>query len=310
MREYFHQPVLLKEVIELLDLKPGDNVIDGTVGGGGHAYAILEKTGPKGKLIGFDKDDAAIAAASKNLEKFKNRVILKNDSYANINSYFQSKEIKARISGVILDLGVSSFQLSPENEAGMSFLGENDLDMRFGKSGKITASNILNTASEEELKRIFKEYGEERKAGEIAKKIIERRKIKPFAKTSDLLELFGSTLRKCRIHPATKIFQALRIAVNGELGVLQDGLEKLFKILSSGGRMAVISYHSLEDRIVKRFFKERTRSCVCPKSFPECRCGYKQDVVIITKKPVMVSYIELQKNPRSRSARLRVIRKK
>jgi 16S rRNA (cytosine1402-N4)-methyltransferase len=310
---YHHQPVLLEEVVDYLAVKPNNHFIDATLGGGGHARAILEKSSPRGELFGFDRDPAAVMAATENLKEFKNRIHLFNESYKNINKNYESK-INLDISGVLLDLGLSSFQLSPQDERGFSFQTDRPLDMRFGPEDSLTAADILNTFAEQKLVDIFKKYGEELQARAIAKKVIFFRARKPFKLTSELVsvvgEVYGGRLKRpSRIHPATKVFQALRIAVNDELTALEQSLPGLLEVIKSGGRLAIISYHSLEDRIVKDFFKLESRDCLCPKELPECRCGHLRRLKILTKKPITPSAKEISGNPRSRSAKLRVIEK-
>src|SRR3989339_298757 len=262
---YNHQPVLLEEVVDYLAVKPNNHFIDATVGGGGHARAILIKSSPSGQLFGFDRDPAAVKAAAENLKEFKGRVHLFNESYKNINKNHESK-INLDISGILLDLGLSSFQLSAEDYRGFSFQTDRPLDMRFGPEEALTAADILNTFTEAELIAIFKNYGEEPQARAIAKKIIFFRARKPFKLTSELVSAVGEVY---------------------------------------GGRLAVISYHSLEDRIVKDFFKQEARDCLCPKELPECRCGHRRRLKILTKKPVTPSAAASAANPRGRSAKLR-----
>src|SRR3989339_579187 len=306
---YNHQPVLLEEVVDYLAVKPNNHFIDAPVGGGGHARAILIKSSPSGQLFGFDRDPAAVKAAAENLKEFKGRVHLFNESYKNINKNHESK-INLDISGILLDLGLSSFQLSAEDYRGFSFQTDRPLDMRFGPEEALTAADILNTFTEAELIAIFKNYGEEPQARAIAKKIIFFRARKPFKLTAELVsavgEVYGGRLKRpSRIHPATKVFQALRIAVNDELAILERSLSGFLDVLIPGGRLAVISYHSLEDRIVKDFFKQEARDCLCPKELPECRCGHRRRLKILTKKPVTPSAAASAANPRGRSAKLR-----
>ena len=305
---YFHQPVLLKEVLEYLNPQPNQNFIDGTVGGGGHAAAILERTGPNGFLIGLDRDPKAIAAAVEKLAKFKNRIILICDSYKDLNKSINDQRANLQFHGLLLDLGLSSAQLAPEESRGFSFKIDAPLDMRFGPETELTAEKILNFWPEQKLADIFRNYGEERKAKAIAKKIVLYRKSRPFKTTAQLASLFGP-FRPRRRHAATKVFQALRIAVNSELETLKEALPDLSEVLAVSGRLAVISYHSLEDRIVKQFFLEEAKDCVCPKEFPECRCTHRKTLAIVTKKPVIPSAEEIKQNPRARSAKLRVAEK-
>jgi len=310
--DYFHEPVLLSEVLEGLNPKADDCFIDGTLGGAGHAQKILEKIGPTGVLIGFDRDPKSIKTAAERLSAFKNRVILIQDSYWNLKSYYESGKLKDSPKGILLDLGLSSEQLTAGDNRGFSFQTDQPLDMRFGPDSSLTAADLLNRSTEEELFRIIKDYGEEPKARLITRKIVSARKEKSIKTTFDLVEIVKGCYKGrsfFKINPATRTFQAIRIAVNDELSGLSKTLPDLVEILPSGGRLAVISFHSLEDRIVKQFFKSESIGCICPKNFPECRCGHKAKVKILTKKPVMASATEIKNNPRSRSAKLRVVEK-
>ncbi|MBU1131376.1 16S rRNA (cytosine(1402)-N(4))-methyltransferase RsmH [Patescibacteria group bacterium] len=308
---YFHQPVLLGEVLEYLQPKPNQNFIDCTVGGGGHAEAILEKTSPRGKLLGLDRDPAAIAASLKRLNKYKNRITLIQDSYKNLDKILYGKRLFLQLSGILLDLGISSYQVSIEDQRGFSFRKEAPLDMRFGPDGELTAEKILNNYSEKKLTEIFKKFGEEPRAKQLAKQIILFRKREPIRTTSALMGTIKklSAIQSCSdgLHPATRVFQALRIAVNDELNVLEESLPKLLKILPVGGRLAVISFHSLEDRIVKQYFNQESKDCLCPKEIPVCRCSHQKTVKILNKKVIIPRPEEVRKNPRSRSAKLRVV---
>lgn len=290
--EHTHIPVLLEETLDLLGLKDGDVVVDATLGLGGHAKEILNRIQPSGKLIGIDKDEQALTIARKNLQPFADKVVLVNGNFRNIDELVKSAKYE-RVSGILFDLGVSSLQLD-EGARGFSFNKEAELDMRMDKKSYLTAKEVVNNYSYQDLVRIFTEYGEERKAEDIAKRITEARKNKPIETTIDLVEVAFPFLagKHMSIHPATKIFQAIRMEVNDELGALEEGLRNGFDILESGGRMAVISFHSLEDRIVKRFFKH-------------LKTGGSGK--LLTKKALRPSWPERQKNKRSRSAKLRVI---
>ena len=312
--KYIHKPVLVKEVLKYLNLESNYNVIDGTIGGGGHAYEILKNTIPQGKLIGFDRDPRAIEEAGKKLKKYNKRVTLINDSYQNINKYLNKNKNGQRsnlhINGLLLDLGVSSAQMEPEEPRGFSYQSKEALDMRFGPDTDLTANYILNNYKKEDLIKIFKEFGEERLATKIANKIILFREETPFDAASDLTSIVNQVYRsrysgRSKTHPATRIFQALRIAVNNELGVLENSLENILNILPSGARVVVISFHSLEDRIVKKFINYEAKECICPVEIPVCRCNKKKKVKIITKKPITPTTLEIKNNPRSRSAKLR-----
>jgi len=284
-----HKPVLVKEVLELLNVKPDENVIDGTVGQGGHAALILEKTGPNGKLLGIDADAGQIENAKRNLARFGERVTLVNDSYGNIAEIVQQNNVEP-VNAVLLDLGYSSWQLENSGK-GFSFQKDEPLDMRYG-SGELTAKKIVNEWPQEKLQEIIEEFGEEKFARRIAEGIVRQRKVKKITTTFELKEVVEKiVLRREKIHPATRTFQALRIAVNDELGTVQQGLEGALSVLSSGGRLVVISFHSLEDRIVKNVSK----------THPE--------LVVLTKKPITASEQEMVTNPRSRSAKVRAIQK-
>ena len=308
-----HIPVLLEEVIDGLNLKPNENFIDCTVGLGGHSGEILRRVSPHGKLIGFDKDPEALKQAEINLKDYKKRVELINDNFKNINKYEQHP-VLLKINGILCDLGISSMQITSSNQRGFSFKEpEGLLDMRMDPQDRFSAADILNIYSEKELVRIFKEYGEERYAKQIACRVVEIRKQKKFKKTEDLLkvidEVYKNKPKPRKIHPATRTFQALRIETNRELENLKEFLPKGINVLEPGGRIAVISFHSLEDRIVKNYFREEAKDCICPPKAPACRCGHKKRLKLITKKPIVPSDAEIKENPRARSAKLRIAEK-
>ncbi|MDD5342099.1 MAG: 16S rRNA (cytosine(1402)-N(4))-methyltransferase RsmH [Patescibacteria group bacterium] len=319
MTTEFHTPVLLKETISWLDLKPNFNVIDGTIGGGGHAEAILEKTAPQGQLIGCDLDPKAIAAAKKRLARFGRRVHLFQTNFVNLPRIHHEQFRNLPISAFLLDLGVSSFELGDETR-GFSFLKpEAPLDMRMSGEG-LTAADILNTYPENELTKILSEYGQENHTRQIAKEILLFRQKQKFSKVGDLtaaiLRVYINKLHSHKpkpwvggTHPATKTFQALRLAVNRELSNLPKGLEGALSILKTGGRLAVISFHSLEDKIVKDFFQRESRKCICPPEIPVCQCHHRASLKRLTKKGVTAGAVERRENPRSRSAHLRVAEK-
>jgi 16S rRNA (cytosine1402-N4)-methyltransferase len=303
----FHEPVLLEETLRLLNCHPGGIYVDGTIGGGGHAYHIFRTCPDIRLLIGIDRDEEALIHARKRLAPFKNRIFLVNGNYSQIKKIISNSQIKT-VDGVLLDLGVSTHQLlSPHR--GFSFLMDGPLDMRMGKEQKTTASDLINTLPEVRLARILKEYGEERRSVSIARLIVKRRKETPIKTTSELADLVVKAIpfrsRPRKIHPATRTFQALRIAVNDELTYLQKGLADSIDVLAPEGRIAVISFHSLEDRIVKNTFRHHSRTCICPPDIPQCCCGQIQKLRILTKKPIFSDSEEISKNPRSRSARLR-----
>lgn len=305
-----HIPVLINEVIDGLNLKPNANVIDATLGGGGHAEAILEATAPGGKLLGIDWDKKAVELAKNRLAKYKNRLILKTGNYKEVKGISYESGFNA-ISAILLDLGLSSDQLQDQSR-GFSFASQGPLDMRFSDEESTTASAIVNTWSEKDLAHIFRKYGEERHASRIAHQIVASRQRAPF---NSALELADVVLRGAgrrgshRIHPATRVFQALRITINHELDNLQAALPDMVQLLEKGGRLGVISFHSLEDRIVKQFFKLESTDCLCPPELPQCCCKHKASLRLINKKVITPSEDEESRNPASRSAKLRVVEK-
>jgi len=313
---YFHIPVLLKEVIETIDPKPGENLIDGTIGGASHAEAILKKTSPNGRLLGIDLDEEAITESKRKLEKYQHRTILSRGNFADFDILMKEYNFHS-FSIFFLDLGISSHQLNSEI-MGISFLKNAPLDMRIGgydykvHSG-LTAEHIINNWSKEKIESILTNYGEEKYANNIAKEIVKKRRVKKIVNTVQLVNTISRAVperyKRQRIHFATKTFQALRIAVNRELENLETALPKVLKEISIGGRIAVISFHSLEDRIVKRFFQKESRDCICDAETPTCVCKHRRRLEIITKKPIRPSEEEIYKNPRSRSARFRAARK-
>ena len=297
------------EVLELLAPRPGGIYLDGTVGGGGHSRLILEASAPDGRLIGLDRDPAALAAAAENLGEFGARVTLRAGSFAEMGRHLDELGIPL-VDGILLDLGVSSHQLDTA-ERGFSFREDGPLDMRMDPGQALSAAGLLAGADADELKRIFYEYGEERWAGRIAREIVRRRVDAPLVSTRQLAELVCSVVpggyRPQRIHPATRVFQALRIAVNGELDALREGLKVALGRLCPGGRMTVISFHSLEDRLVKQGFREAASSCQCPPRLPVCVCGVKPAVKVLTSRGVRAAEDEIDANPRARSAVLRAV---
>lgn len=304
---YVHVPVLLQESIAALLLRAGGRYVDATLGGGGHAEKMLELSEPNGTLLGIDADPVALAAARSRLARFGDRVTL-------VESYFDDLAPHAtqygflESDGVLFDLGVSSPQLD-QPERGFSFSADAPLDMRFGPSADRTAADLVNELPSEELQRIFSEYGEERFARRIAQRIVEERRKQAIRTTSRLAAIVARAKpggRGERIHPATRVFQALRIEVNDELGRLRRALPEAVEILRAGGRLAVISFHSLEDRIVKQFMRDAQRGCVCPPSQPLCTCGRQPTLTVIARKPITASADEIHANPRARSAKLRI----
>lgn len=312
-----HTPVLLNEAIEYLDPKPGDSFIDATLGDGGHAKEILKRTAPDGKLLGIDKDSDSIKIAEENLKEFMDRVFIEHGNFSDIKSIAADNPQIGKASGILLDLGLSSRQIE-ESGRGFSFQRDEPLIMSMSwplPEGRRIALQIINEASPKELERIFKEYGEERLAKPIAERIAAARKKKKIERTPELSEIAVGAYKKFlgdkkwHIHPATKIFMALRIAVNEELADLEKFLPEALGILAEKGRLGVISFHSLEDRAVKNFFRKESRGCICAKEQMECVCGHERSLKIITKRPIIASAGEMEKNPRARSAKLRVAEK-
>ncbi|MHB8771702.1 MAG: 16S rRNA (cytosine(1402)-N(4))-methyltransferase RsmH [Syntrophales bacterium] len=303
----FHRPVMVTEVVAALRPRAGAVVVDGTVGGGGHAEAILESTAPDGILIGIDADGEALAAAGRRLARFGKRAILVKGNFADMEGILAEQKI-GTVDGILLDLGVSSHQLdSPER--GFSFSQEAPLDMRMDRSRPKSAADLVNSLPWEELARIIKGFGEERMAGRIARAIVAERNRSPIRTTTALAGIVVRTLppgtERQKIHPATRTFQALRIAVNDELTSLRRAIEDGTERLKPEGRFSIISFHSLEDRIVKNAFRAGEKGCTCPPDLPVCGCNGKPKLRVITRKPVTPGDEELGSNPRARSAKLR-----
>lgn len=305
-----HKPVMLDECIEYLNIRANGVYVDATLGGGGHSSEILKRLGPDGLLIGIDQDQDAIRAAGQRLDKVQTqgRYVLCHTSFENIREVIRMRKLKA-VDGVLMDLGVSSHQLD-EGERGFSYQQDAPLDMRMNESQKVDAAWVVNNLSREELTRIIREYGEEKWASRIAEFIVKHREVQKISTTGQLVDIIKAAIpaaaRREGPHPAKRTFQAIRIAVNRELEVLEKTLREMVDFLNPGGRLAVITFHSLEDRIVKQIFKEKAQGCICPADFPQCVCGRKPEIRILTRKPVTPSERELNENPRARSAKLRV----
>lgn len=309
-----HKTVLLKETVEVLNLKPGMVVVDATLGGGGHSMEVLGKIGQAGKMILFDQDQSAIDRFEKKLEvggkeKSKTNIILFHANFSELKDRLASIDVEL-VDAILADLGISSDQLEDE-QRGISFQKDSVLDMRMDLSKGIRASEVVNSYSEDELVRILKEYADEKYARSIARNIVLHRTHKPIVRTIELVEIIEKSVpgeyRRKKIHPATKTFQALRIEVNKELESLQKFLSDSVDVLRSGGRMAIITFHSGEDAMVKHFMRENARGCICPPEFPVCTCGQKPLLKLVTTKPIVPSDEEILENPRARSAKLRVI---
>ncbi|TAN60093.1 16S rRNA (cytosine(1402)-N(4))-methyltransferase RsmH [bacterium] len=308
---FTHIPVMAREAVHYLACAPGGVYVDGTLGGCGYALEILKASAPNGVLIGIDRDIDALKAAEETLRPFKDRVFLAKENFKNLRKVLLSNGLNAA-DAIVLDLGVSSHQLDTARR-GFSFRFDARLDMRMDTSSTQTAHDLVNTLGKDELERILKNYGEERFARSIAAAIERARSFKPIETTSELARIISSAVPKRfhskNIHPATKSFQALRIVVNSELDDLKDGISAATGALKKGGRLVVVSFHSLEDRIVKETFREMASTCVCPPRFPQCVCGKTASVKLVTKKAVKPQDDELRANPRARSARLRAIEK-
>ncbi len=310
--EFRHTSVLYDEILENLNIKPDGVYVDGTLGGGGHSSGICSKLSSKGILIGIDRDRDALKAAEENLREYNCTKHYVQDNYENINDVLNGLNISG-IDGAVLDLGVSSFQL--DNPArGFSYMHEGALDMRMNADDSLTAWKIINEWSEAELKEIIINYGEEKWASRIAQFIVKHRGSQPINTTVELVEIIKMAIpapaRREGPHPAKRTFQAIRIAVNDELGQLERAVDKYIDCLKSEGRLCIITFHSLEDRIVKEAYRKRLAPCTCPKEFPACVCGKTTDVSKVSGKPVVPDSIEVESNPRARSAKLRIIEKR
>lgn len=310
--EFKHVSVLFSETIASLKIKEAGIYVDGTLGGGGHASGICENLGQTGLLIGIDRDREALSAAEERLKPYPCQKIFIQDNYSNMKEVLEDLNI-SKINGAVLDLGVSSFQLD-EKERGFSYMQDAPLDMRMNQEDSLTAYDVVNGYDQKDLTDLIRRYGEERWATRISEFIVSRRKEEPIKTTSQLVETIKAAIpaaaRREGPHPAKRTFQAIRIEVNNELGQLETAVDDFIDCLESGGRLSVITFHSLEDRIVKNAFAARLSPCSCPKEFPICVCGKQTDVNKISGKPILPSELEIEQNPRARSAKLRVIEKK
>ena len=305
--EFSHVSVLLDEVIEGLNIKPDGIYVDGTLGGAGHSSEIAKRLTAGGRLIGIDRDESAIAAASNRLEPYKDRVTIVRDNYLNTLDILEELGID-RIDGMLLDLGVSSYQFD-EGERGFSYREDAPLDMRMDQRDELTAFTVVNEYTENELFRLIRDYGEDQFAKNIAKHIVRNRAVKPIETTLELAEIIKAAIPakfREKGHPAKKTFQAIRIEVNSELDILKNSINGLIDALKPGGRLCIISFHSLEDKIVKNAFRTAENPCICPKEFPVCVCGRKSKGRVVTRKAITASEGELENNNRAHSAKLRI----
>ncbi len=309
--EFKHVPIMLSQVLENLDIKAEGVYVDGTLGGAGHSYEIVKKLSSGGRLVGIDQDGDAIKAAGARLQKYMDRVDIVKSNYENMVAVLDNLGID-KVDGILLDLGVSSYQFD-NGERGFSYRTDAPLDMRMDRDTALTAEDILNDYSEEDLRRIIKEYGEEKFAGRIAHEIVAARERERLKTTFQLNEIITNAIpaaaRRHGGHPAKKTYQAIRIELNRELTVLSDSIEGMIDKLAPGGRLCIITFHSLEDRIVKNAFRTAENPCICPPEFPVCTCGRKSKGKVITRKPIEADEKEREENPRSTSAKLRVFEK-
>ncbi len=311
--EFKHTSVLLEEAVESLHVRPDGIYVDGTLGGGGHSYEIAKRLSEGGRLIGIDQDAAAIEAAGKRLGEFGNKITIIRANYAQMSEKLKEIGISS-VDGILLDLGVSSYQLD-DAQRGFTYREEDaPLDMRMDQRGGLTAREVVNTWPASELTRILREYGEEKYAVRIAQRIERQRQQKPIETTGELTQIVKAAIpakaRAVGRHPARRTFQAIRIEVNGELTVLEESMKAMISLLNPGGRLSIITFHSLEDRIVKDAFRTAEHPCICPPEFPVCVCGRKSQGKVITRKPILPTEEETERNPRSKSAKLRVFEKK
>ncbi len=306
-----HKSVLLEETIEGLHIKPEGTYVDGTLGGGGHSYEVLRQLNDLGRLIGIDQDEAALAAAGERLKQFRNVEFVRSN-YCNIGEILKGLDVKG-VDGILLDLGVSSYQLDTP-ERGFSYMADAPLDMRMDQRESRTAADIVNEYSQNDLFRIIRDYGEDKFAQNIAKHIVAARTEHRIETTGQLVDIIKAAIpmkvQKAAGHPAKRTFQAIRIELNRELTVLSDSLDEMIDLLLPGGRLCIITFHSLEDRIVKNAFKRNENPCTCPPNFPVCVCNNPSKGTVITHKPILPSEEEMEVNPRSKSAKLRIFEKR
>ena len=306
--EFKHKSVLLNETVDALNIRPNGIYVDGTLGGAGHSYEICRRLSPKGRLIGIDQDEAAIKAATEHLGEFRDRVTIIRSNYCEMKQQLNRLGVTS-VDGIMLDLGVSSYQLDTADR-GFTYREDAPLDMRMDQRQSRTARDIVNEYSEMELYRVIRDYGEDKFAKNIAKHIVQARQKKSLETTGELIQVIKAAIpmkvRAVGGHPAKRTFQAIRIELNNELGVLEDSLDDMIELLNDEGRLCIITFHSLEDRIVKNRFRENENPCTCPREFPVCVCGKKSKGRVITRKPILPGEIELEENPRSKSAKLRV----
>ena len=310
MSEFHHVSVLLQECLDGLNIRPDGIYVDGTLGGAGHSFQIASRL-TTGRLIGIDRDTVALEAASKRLAPYQDRVTLVHSNFCRIRDVLRELNIPG-VDGILLDLGVSSPQLD-DGERGFSYMTDAPLDMRMNRQDALSAYTVVNSWPREELKRILYDYGEERYAPQIASAICRRREERPIETTLELVDVIRSAMPPAALrekqHPAKRSFQAIRIAVNDELGSVEQVMRDAIPCLNTGGRLAVITFHSLEDRIVKNAMASAARGCTCPPEFPVCVCGKRPDVKLVNRKPIVSGDLELEENPRARSAKLRVCEK-
>lgn len=310
--EFEHKSVLLEETIEQLNIQPDGIYVDGTLGGGGHAFEVCKRLSNKGWFIGIDQDEAAIEAASQRLKEFEDTVTIVRSNYCHIRQVLTNLNIQ-KVDGILLDLGVSSYQLD-NVDRGFTYRVDAPLDMRMDQRQEKTAKDIVNGYGEMELYRIIRDYGEDRFAKNIAKHIVRAREEKEIQTTEELTEIIKAAIpmkfRAVGGHPSKRTFQAIRIELNRELEVLKNTLDDMIDLLNDGGRLCIITFHSLEDRIVKNRFRENENPCICPRDFPVCVCGKSSQGKVISRKPILPSEVELEGNKRSKSAKLRVFEKK